>query len=99
MKNEAPSQCGPGSLWDCILVLSIFDSSRYASSYALLIKETQKRSWWLFVLSSSKFSDALGIVLPEKFLKNQKVMMGVAGVIFILLVIVLLQIGVNGAKS
>ncbi len=42
---------------------------------------------------------ALGIVvLPEKF-EESKVMMGVAGVIFILLVIVLFTTGVNGAKS
>ena len=85
-------------------VLSIFGLVMIysASSYYALANQGNSEAFmvkqFLFIVIGIVM--ALGIsVLPEKFLKNQKVMMGVAGLIFILLVIVLFTTGVNGAKS
>ena len=85
-------------------VLSIFGLVMIysASSYYALANQGNSEAFMVkqFVFIVIGIVMALGISdLPEKFLKNQKVMMGVAGVIFILLVIVLFTTGVNGAKS
>ena len=85
-------------------VLSIFGLVMIysASSYYALANQGNSEAFMVkqFVFIVIGIMMALGIsVLPEKFLKNQKVMMGVAGVIFILLVRVLFTTGVNGAKS
>ena len=85
-------------------VLSIFGLVMIysASSYYALANQGNSEAFMVkqLVFIIIGIVMALGIsVLPEKLLKEEKVMMGVAGVIFILLVIVLFTPSVNGAKS
>ena len=73
-----------------------------ASSYYALVNQGNSESFMvkqlLYIVLGVLL--ALGIsILPEKWMKSEKVMGATFGVIFILLVVVLFTKGINGAKS
>ena len=73
-----------------------------ASSYYALVNQGNSEAFMvkqlLYIVLGVLL--ALGIsILPEKWMKSEKVMGATFGVIFILLVVVLFTKGINGAKS
>lgn len=86
------------------LVLSVFGLVMIysASSYYALTNQGNSEAFMLkqFFFIVTGVIIALSIsLLPEKFMRSQKFMGAVAGVIFLLLVIVLFTPRINGAKS
>ena len=73
-----------------------------ASSYYALVNQGNSEAFMvkqlLYIVLGVLL--ALGIsILPEKWMKSEKVMGATFGVIFVLLVVVLFTKGINGAKS
>ena len=73
-----------------------------ASSYYALVNQGNSEAFMvkqlLYIVLGVLL--ALGIsILPEKWMKSEKVMVATFGVIFVLLVVVLFTKGINGAKS
>ena len=86
------------------LVLSVFGLVMIysASSYYALTNQGNSEAFMLkqFFFIVTGVIIALSIsLLPEKFMRSQKFMGAVAGVIFLLLVVVLFTPRINGAKS